>query len=57
MLGLFKKKSPIEKLQLEHKQLLEDAFKMSKTNRSESDKLYAKAADLEKKIAAFSVNK
>lgn len=57
MLGLFKKKSPLQKLEQEHKQLLEDAFKMSKTNRSESDKLYAKAADLEKKIAALSVNK
>lgn len=57
MFGLFKKKSPLEKLQEDHKKVLEDAFTLSKSNRSESDKLYAKAADLEKKIVALSVNK
>lgn len=57
MFGLFKKKSPEEKLQEEHKKVLEDAFKLSKSNRSESDKLYARAAEIEKEIAALSVNK
>ena len=57
MFGLFKKKSPVEKLQEEHKKVLEDAFKLSKSNRSESDKLYARAAEIEKEIAGLSVNK
>ncbi len=57
MFGLFNKKTPIEKLQEQHKKLLEEAFKLSKTNRSESDKCYAKAAMIEKEIAILSVNK
>jgi len=57
MFGLFGKKSPLEKLEKEHKKVLEEAFTLSKSNRSESDKLYAKAADLEKQIAALSVDK
>lgn len=57
MFGLFKKKSPVEKLQEQHKKVLEDAFKLSKSNRSESDKLYAKAAEIEKEINGLSVDK
>jgi len=57
MFGLFGKKSPLEKLEKQHKKVLEDAFKLSKTNRSESHALYAKAAEIEKEIAALSVNK
>lgn len=54
MFGLFKKKTEVEKLQEEHKKTLEQAFKLSKTDRSASDALYAKADTLEKKIAALS---
>lgn len=57
MFGLFKKKSPLVKLQEAHKKVLEDAFKLSKSNRSESDKLYAQAAAIEKEIAALTVDK
>ncbi len=57
MFGLFGKKSPLEKLQKQHKNVLEEAFKLSKINRSESDALYAQAALLEKEIAILSVNK
>ena len=57
MFGLFGKKSPLQKLEKEHKKVLEDAFTLSKTNRAESDKLYAKAAEIEKQIAALSVDK
>lgn len=57
MFGLFGKKSPLEKLQKEHKKVLKDAFNLSKSNRAESDKLYAKAAEIEKQIAALSVDK
>lgn len=53
MFGLFKKKSELEKLQEEHKQLLEKAFKLSKSDRSASDKLYAEAHDIENKIASL----
>lgn len=51
------KKSPLEKLQKEHKKILEEAFKLSKINRSQSDALYEKAALLEKEITTLSVNK
>lgn len=50
MLGLFKKKSPIEKLEAKHDKLLEEAFKLSKTNRSASDAKTAEAADVMREI-------
>lgn len=37
MFGLFKKKSKIEKLQLEYKKLLEESHRLSTSNRSLSD--------------------
>ena len=43
MFGIFKKKSEKEKLQVKYKQLKEKAFKMSKINRKESDKLEVEA--------------
>ena len=43
MFGLFKKKSPIEKLEAKHKQLLEEAYKLSTTNRTMSDAKVAEA--------------
>lgn len=57
MFGLFKKKGALEKLQDKHKKVLEEAFTLSKSNRSESDKCYARAAAIEKEIAALTVNK
>ncbi len=51
MLRLFKKKTELQKLEIEHKKVLEQAFKLSKTDRSASDALYAKAAEIENKIA------
>lgn len=50
MFGLFKKKSPIEILELKHKKVLEEAFNLSKVNRAESDKKYQEADDIEKEI-------
>lgn len=49
MFGLFKK-DPIKKLEKEHAKLLEQAFQMSKIDRTKSDELTAKAADIEAKI-------
>lgn len=43
MFGLFKKKSRLDKLQDEYKSLLEDAYTLSKTSRSESDKKQVEA--------------
>lgn len=43
MFGLFKKKSKLDKLQDDYKKLLEESFKLSTTNRSESDKKQAEA--------------
>ncbi len=43
MFGIFKNKSEKEKLQIKYQQLKEKAFKMSKINRKESDKLESEA--------------
>lgn len=53
MFGLFKKKSPIEKLEERYQQLLEEAHALSKTNRAESDKKMAEAQAVLKEIEAF----
>jgi len=50
MFGLFKKKSPKENLQAKYKKLLEEAFKLSTSNRKESDNKYAEADALLKEI-------
>ncbi len=50
MFGLFKKKSEKEKLQEAYKKLLEDAYKVSHSNRTESDRLLAEAEEIAKKI-------
>ena len=50
MFGLFKKKSEREKLIADYKKLKEQAFILSKTNRSESDRLEKEAHDISLKI-------
>ena len=50
MFGLFKKKDPTEKLRKKHKQLLEEAFKLSKTDRKASDAKTAEAAEVMNQI-------
>ncbi len=50
MFSIFKKKSKKEMLQEEHRKLLEEAFKMSTINRTKSDELIAKAAEIERQI-------
>ncbi len=50
MFGLFKKKSPIEKLQKQYEDLMAKSHKLSTINRAESDKLYAQADEVLKKI-------
>lgn len=53
MFGLFKKKSPIEKLQEKRKQLLDEAFRLSKTDRTASDKKNAEANEIDNQIEAL----
>ena len=46
MFGLFKKKTEKEKLFVLYKKIKEKAFLLSKTNRTESDKLEKEANDI-----------
>lgn len=50
MFKFFKKKSEIEKLQDDYKDLLEKSYNLSHTNRSDSDKLRAEAEAIADKI-------
>lgn len=50
MFGLFKKKTEKEKLQMKHKQLLEEAYRLSTSDRMASHKKYAEAQKLQEKI-------
>jgi hypothetical protein len=51
MFGIFKKKSPLEKLQEKHAKLLQGAFMLSKTNRTASDAKMAEAEVVEREMA------
>ncbi|WP_290476078.1 MULTISPECIES: Lacal_2735 family protein [unclassified Leeuwenhoekiella] len=53
MFGLFKKKTEKEKLQIEYKKLMKEAFELSKSNRSASDDKYAEADRILKKIESL----
>lgn len=53
MFGLFKKKSELEKLEEKHAKLLEEAYALSKTDRTAADQKTAEAAELDKKIVAM----
>ena len=50
MFGLFKKKSEKEKLTELYKNIKEQAYVLSKTNRKESDKLEKEANDILEKL-------
>ena len=50
MFGLFKKKTEREKLLEIYKKTKEEAFNLSKINRTESDKLEQEAYEISKKI-------
>jgi len=50
MFGLFKKKTKKEKLQETYAKLMSEAYKLSHTNRTASDKLMAEAEEVAKKI-------
>lgn len=53
MFGLFKKKTPLEKLQEKYNKLTEEAYKLSKTDRKASDAKQAEANEVLKQIDAL----
>ncbi|MFB0946981.1 MAG: hypothetical protein ACI9V1_002561 [Spirosomataceae bacterium] len=53
MFGLFNKKSPTDKLQEKRKKLLDEAFQLSKTDRTASDRKTAEASEIETEIEAL----
>lgn len=53
MFGIFKRQSEKERLQKQYKQLMKEAFVLSKTNRKEGDAKYAEADSLLRKIDAL----
>ncbi len=57
MFKLFKKKSEIDQLEEDHKRVLEQAYKLSKTDRRASDAKHQEAAEIVKKIEQLETNK
>lgn len=53
MLGLFKKKTKKEKLEKKYKALMNESFKLSRTNRTASDAKQAEAEEVRKEIDAI----
>ena len=53
MFGLFKKKTPLEKLQEKYNKLTEEAYKLSKIDRKASDAKQAEAEEVLKQIDAL----
>ncbi len=53
MFELFKKKTEVEKLQEKYKKLMEEAFKLSHTDRKASDDKTAEAEEVMKQILAL----
>ena len=53
MFGLFKKKSEKDKLQAEYRKLIEEAYRLSHTDRKASDLKTAEAEEILKKIEAL----
>ena len=55
-MGLFKRKSEVEKLYDKHEKLIKEAHSLSTVNRTASDKKYAEADELIKKIKELKTN-
>jgi hypothetical protein len=53
MFGLFKKKSPVDKLEAKYKKLLKEAYDLSTVNRTESDKKQAEAQEVLEQLEAL----
>lgn len=57
MLGLFKRKTEIEKLEIKYRALLKEAYELSKTNRSKSDEKTFEAEEVLKQMEILRQNK
>ena len=57
MFGIFKKKTEVEKLEIKYKALLKEAYDLSKTNRSKSDKKTFEAEEISKQIEILNKKK
>lgn len=53
MFGLFKKKSPKDKLNEKYEKLMEESFRLSKTDRKASDLKRAEAEEVMKELEAL----
>lgn len=53
MLGLFRKRSRKEKLELQYKKYMEQGFKLQSINRAESDKMYSEAQKVLEEIESI----
>lgn len=56
MFGLFKKKSPIEKLQSQYEALMKESFDLSKTDRKKADEKAAEADQIAQEIEKLKSN-
>jgi len=54
MFGLFKKKSPADKLRKEYEKATAEAFRLSKIDRTASDQKTAEAEEIMKQLEALS---
>ena len=53
MFGLFQKKSPEQKLQVQYEKLMSEAHRLSQVNRAAGDSKYAEAQEILEKIEAL----
>lgn len=53
MFGLFKKKSKVEILHSKYKKLQEEAYRLSTSNRAQSDQKYVEAEEVLREIEAI----
>lgn len=57
MFSIFKKKSELDKLQEKYNRLMEEAFKLSTSNRMASDAKYAEADEIAKQLEQIRLKK
>jgi len=56
MFKLFRKKTKLEKLQIKHKKLLQEAFELQAYNRRDSDAKYLEADKIQQQIDKYNLS-
>lgn len=56
MFGMFKRETPVQKLEKKYKKMLEEAYRISHIDRAGSDKLHAEAESVMKEIENLGKN-